>query len=332
MAEVLSQSEIDALLSALSTGDVEPDQLKDKEEKHKIKKYDFRSPQKFSKDHIRTLEMVHDSFARIVSNYLSGQLRKHVKIEIQSVEQITYEEFVHSIPNPTIITIFKMHPLQGNLLLEMNPQFSFQVLDILLGGTGQRYEKTKDFSEIEKNILSNMTTEMIKSMVLAWDGILEVKPEFELLETNPSANQTLAPNEPVALLSFLVELGKSTTYMNLCIPYLSVEKILDKLVVQYWFKSDDDDELKGEVQEKLKKGIDPVEVNMHVELGKTEITIDSFLKLVKGDVLVLDSQCSNPVKVFVEEEECFIAKPGFVGKNMGIEILEILYKDVIENE
>lgn len=331
MAEVLSQSEIDALLSALSTGDVEPEQLKEKEEKHKVKKYDFRSPQKFSKDHIRTLEMVHDSFARIVSNYLSGQLRKHVKIEIQSVEQITYEEFVHSIPNPTILTIFRMPPLQGNILLEMNPQFSFQILDILLGGKGEKNENTKEFSEIEKNILSNITSEMIKSMVLAWDGILEVKPEFEFLETNPTANQTLAPNEPVALLSFLVELGKNSTYMNLCIPYLSIEKVLDKLVVQYWFKGEED-ELEDEVKEKLKKGIEPVEVNMHVELGKTEITIDDFLKLVKGDVLILNSQCSDPVKVFVENEECFIAKPGVIGKNMGVEILDILDKDVIENE
>ena len=331
MAEVLSQSEIDALLSALSTGDVEPDQIKEKEEKHKVKKYDFRSPQKFSKDHIRTLEMVHDSFARIVSNYLTGQLRKHVKIEIQSVEQITYEEFVHSIPNPTILTIFRMPPLQGNILLEMNPQFSLQILDILLGGTGEKNETTKEFSEIEKNILANITSEMIKSMVLAWDGILDVKPEFEFLETNPTVNQTLAPNEPVALLSFLVELGKSSNYMNLCIPYLSIEKVLDKLVVQYWFKNEDD-ELAEEVKQKLKKGIEPVEVNMHVELGNTQITIDDFLKLVQGDVLILDSKCSEPVRVFVENEECFIAKPGVIGKNMGVEILDILDKDVIENE
>ncbi|WP_291647817.1 flagellar motor switch protein FliM [Clostridium sp.] len=331
MAEVLSQSEIDALLSALSTGDVEPEQLKEKEEKHKIKKYDFRSPQKFSKDHIRTLEMVHDAFARIISNYLSGQLRKHVKVDIQSVEQITYEEFVHSIPNPTILTIFKMPPLQGNILLEMNPQFSFQILDILLGGTGDRDEKAKEFSEIDKNILSNITSEMIKSLILAWDGILEVKPEFEGLETNPSANQTLAPNEPVALLSFLVELGKSTTYMNLCIPYLSVEKVLDKLVVQYWFKTDES-EFEDEAREKLKKGLNPVEVDMHVELGKTEITVDDFLELVNGDVLVLNSQYSDPVRVFVENEECFIAKPGIIGKNMGIQLLDILDKDVIENE
>lgn len=331
MAEVLSQSEIDALLSALSTGDVEPEELKEREEKHKIKKYDFRSPQKFSKDHIRTLEMVHDAFARIISNYLSGQLRKHVKVDIQSVEQITYEEFIHSIPNPTILTIFKMPPLQGNILLEMNPQFSFQVLDILLGGTGNREERAKEFSEIDKNILSNITSEMIKSLVLAWDGILDVKPEFETLETNPSANQTLAPNEPVALLSFSVELGKSTTYMNLCIPYLSVEKVLDKLVVQYWFKADES-ELEDESREKLKKGIEPVEVNMHVELGKTEIKVDDFLKLVNGDVLILNSQYSDPVKVFVEDEECFIAKPGTMGKNIAVELLDILDKDVIENE
>lgn len=330
MAEVLSQSEIDILLSALSTGDVQPEQLKDKEEKHKVKKYDFRSPQKFSKDHIRTLERVHDSFARIVSNYLSAQLRKHVKIEIKSVEQITYEEFVHSIPNPTILTIFNMTPLQGSLILEMNPQFSYQVLDILLGGVGEKNEKVKEFSEIEKNILSNITSEMIKSMTLAWDGIMKVNPTFEGIETNPGANQTLSPNEPVALLSFLVELGKSTTYMNLCIPYLSVEKVLDKLVIQSWFKNED--EFADETRAKLKKSMEAVEVKMHVELGKTEITVDDFLKLVKGDVLILDSQCYNPVKVFIENEESFIARPGIIGKNMGVELLDILDKDVIEDE
>lgn len=331
MAEVLSQSEIDALLSALSTGDVEPEQLKEKEEKHKVKKYDFRSPQKFSKEHIRTLEMVHDSFARIVSNYLSGQLRKHVKIEIQTVEQITYEEFIHSIPNPTVLTIFSMPPLQGNILLEMNPEFSYQILDILLGGEGRRQSKLKDFSEIDKNILSSITSEMINSMKLAWEGIIDVKPQFEVLETNPAVSQTLAPNEAVALLSFSVELGKSTTYMNLCIPYLSVEKIVDKLIVQYWFKNDDS-EVDTDARKKLMAGIEPAKVNIHVQLGETEITLDDFLKLVKGDVLILDSQYSNPVKVFVEDEECFIGKPGTIGKNLGVEILDITDKDVIEIE
>ncbi|MBB6624461.1 flagellar motor switch protein FliM [Clostridium gasigenes] len=328
MAEVLSQSEIDALLSALSTGDVEGKEMIVKDEDvHKVKKYDFRSPQKFSKDHIRTLEMVHDNFARIISNYLSGQLRKNVKVDIQSVEQITYEEFIHSIPNPTIITLFKMAPLQGNILLEINPEFSFQILDILLGGTGNRISVNKEFSDIDKNIMREVTTDLIKNLVLAWEEVLEVEPVFEELITNPTANQTLAPNEAVALLNFSVEIGKKTTYMNLCIPYLSVEKVLDKLIVQYWFRNEVTDELE-ESTEKIKGLLKTVDVSMRAELGDIEITIDEFLKLVNGDVLRLGTKCNEPIKVFVEDEECFLAKPGIVGKNIGIELLDIIDKDV----
>lgn len=328
MAEVLSQSEIDSLLSALSTGNVEEKELIFKEEDaYKVKKYDFRSPQKFSKDHIRTLEMVHDNFARIISNYLSGQLRKNVKVDIQSVEQITYEEFIHSIPNPTIITLFKMPPLQGNILLEINPDFSFKILDILLGGTGDRVSVNKEFSDIDKNIMKQVTSELIKNLVLAWDEVLEVRPEFDELITNPTANQTLAPNEPVALLNFSVEIERKTTYMNLCIPYLSVEKVLDKLIVQYWFRNEVTD-IVEESREKIKNGLEKVDVSMRVELGDTEITVDDFLKLVNGDILRLGTKCNEPVKVFVEDEECFIAKPGIVGKNMGIELLDIIDKEV----
>ncbi|MGL5352412.1 MAG: flagellar motor switch protein FliM [Clostridium sp.] len=332
MAEVLSQSEIDALLSALSTGDVEESELLVKEEEmHKVKKYDFRSPQKFSKDHIRTLEMVHDSFARIISNYLSGQLRKNVKIDIQSVEQITYEEFIHSIPNPTIIGLFKMAPLQGNILLEINPDFSFQILDILLGGTGDRACINKEFSDIDKNIMKQVISDLISNLVLAWDDVLEVEPVLEELITNPSANQTLAPNEPVALINFAVEIGKKATYMNLCIPYLSIEKVLDRLIVQYWFHNEENFGAE-EAREKIKAGLETVEVSMRAELGDVDITVDEFLKLVNGDVLRLEAKCNEPIKVFVEDEECFIAKPGIVGKNVGIEILEIIEKEVRINE
>lgn len=332
MAEVLSQSEIDALLSALSTGNVEEKELILKgEDTHKVKKYDFRSPQKFSKDHIRTLEMVHDNFARIISNYLSGQLSKNVKVDIKSVEQITYEQFIRSIPNPTIITVFKMAPLQGNILLEINPTFSFQILDILLGGTGERVSVNKEFSDIDKNIMKQVTTDLIKNLVLAWEEVLEVNPVFEELITNPTANQTLAPNEPVALLNFLVEIGKKTTYMNLCIPYLSVEKVLDKLIVQYWFRNEVTDDV-GESEEKIKSVLKTVDVSMRVELGDTEITIDEFLKLVNGDVLRLGRKSNEPLKVFVEDKKCFLAKPGIIGKNIGIEILDIIDKEVRKNE
>ena len=331
MADVLSQSEIDALLSALSTGSLEPDELQKEEEKHKVKVYDFRSPQKFSKDHIRTLELIHDNYARIISNFLTAQLRKNVKAKIETVEQITYEEFIHSIPNPTIMTMFRMPPLTGTILFETNPQFSFQIIDVLLGGTGERNTVSKEFSDIDKNIMMQITSGMISNLKLAWEDILNVEPEVESLETNPAINQTLAPNEPVALVTFSVEMGKSNTFINICIPYLSIEKVLDKLVVQYWFQNEKD-ALGDEVREKIEEGLNPVEIEMSAELGCTHLTIDDFLNLSRGDIIRLDNKCTNPIKIYVEDQECYYARPGITGKNLGVAVLDIIDKDVNEYE
>lgn len=332
MAEVLSQGEIDALLSALSSGDVEPENIEPKDEdKQKVKQYDFKSPQKFSKDHIRTLEKVHDNFARIISNFLTGQLRKSVKVNVLNVEQVPYEEFIRSIPNPTILTYFKLHPLQGNVLMEINPAFAFQILDILLGGSGDKVVFNKDLTDIEKNIISRVCKETISHLELAWSEIMEVTPEFDILETNPTANQTLAPNEPVALISFSVEVGKDTTYINLCIPYLSIEKLLDKLIVQYWLRSTQEED-EDDVTEILKEKLQPVDLEIKAELGKTEIKVEEFLELVIGDVIKLDSKTTDPVKVYVEDELCYIAKPGNIGKMTGVELLDTISKDVDEHE
>lgn len=329
MADVLSQSEIDALLSALSTGELEPEQVPKDEEKHKVKVYDFRSPQKFSKDHIRTLELIHDNFARIISNYLTAQVRVNVKVRIETVEQITYEEFIHSVQNPTIMTLFKMPPLTGTILFESNPQFAFQVIDIMLGGTGDRPIVSKEFSDIDKKIMMQLTSGMIDNLKLAWEDILDVETEMEGVETNPAINQTLAPNEPVALISFSVEIGKSNTYLNLCIPYLSLEKVLDKLVVQYWFKNEDKEKY-DESRQKIENGLNPVEVNLSAELGKASLTVDDFLKLGRGDIIKLDNKCTNPIKLYVEDQEYYYAKPGIVGKNIGVAVLDVIDKDVNE--
>ena len=329
MADVLSQSEIDALLSALSTVELEPEQMSKDEEKHKVKVYDFRSPQKFSKDHIRTLELIHDNFARIISNFLTAQVRTNVKVRIETVEQITYEEFIHSVQNPTIMTLFKMPPLTGTILFESNPQFAFQVIDIMLGGTGERPIISKEFSDIDKKIMLQLTSGMIDNLKLAWEDILDVETEVEGIETNPAINQTLAPNEPVALISFSVEIGKSNTYLNLCIPYLSLEKVLDKLVVQYWFKNEDEEKF-DESRTKIEKGLDRIEVNLSAELGRASITVDDFLKLSCGDIIKLDNKYTNPIKLFVEDKEYYYAKPGIVGKNIGAAVLDVIDKDVNE--
>jgi flagellar motor switch protein FliM len=327
MADVLSQSEIDSLLAALSAGELTPDEVPKEEEKQKVKPYDFRSPQKFSKDHIRTLELIHDNYARIISNYLTAQVRTNVKVKIESVQQITYEEFIHSVPNPTILTIFKMPPLNGSVLFETNPQFVFEIIDVLLGGRGIGKYKLREFTDIDKNIIKVVNTGLISNLRLAWEDVLEVQTEIEGLETNPALNQTLAPNEPVALITFSVEMGKSSTFINMCIPYLSIEKVLDKLVVQYWFQ-DNDEDIINESREKLRERLNIVNMKLSAVLGTADITVNDFLSLNVGDVITLNEKSSSPVNLTVEDKPYCYGKPGIIGKNMGIQILDIIDKDV----
>ncbi|RXI76212.1 flagellar motor switch protein fliM [Clostridium tetani] len=328
MGEVLSQGEIDALLAAFSSGELSPDEIPKEEEKQKVKIYDFRSPQKFSKDHIRTLELIHDNYARIMSNYLTAHMRKNIKAKIESVQQITYEEFIHSIPNPTVLTVFKAPPLNGTVLFETNPKFVFEVMDVLLGGNAEGREyKLREFTDIDKNIIKQVNEGLIEGIKLAWEDILELYPEIESIETNPALNQTLAPNEPVALITFSVDMGKSSTFINICIPYLSIEKILDKLVIQYWFQ-ENNEAVREESNKQLRDRINIVETELVAVLGGAKITVEEFLRLSLGDVLILDNQIDKPININIENQLYAYGKPGVVDKNMGIQILDILDKDV----
>ncbi|BDR75938.1 flagellar motor switch protein FliM [Clostridium tetani] len=328
MGEVLSQGEIDALLAAFSSGELSPDEIPKEEEKQKVKIYDFRSPQKFSKDHIRTLELIHDNYARIMSNYLTAHMRKNIKAKIESVQQITYEEFIHSIPNPTVLTVFKAPPLNGTVLFETNPKFVFEVMDVLLGGNAEGREyKLREFTDIDKNIIKQVNEGLIEGIKLAWEDILELYPEIESIETNPALNQTLAPNEPVALITFSVDMGKSSTFINICIPYLSIEKILDKLVIQYWFQ-ENNEAVREESNKQLRDRINIVETELVAVLGGTKITVEEFLRLSLGDVLILDNEIDKPININIENQLYAYGKPGVVDKNMGIQILDILDKDV----
>lgn len=255
MAETLSQSEIDALLSALSSGDLEPSDIEKDEENVKIKNYDFKRPQKFSKDVIRAVEVIHDNYARIVSNYLTAQLRSNVKVKIESVEQITYEEFIHSIPSTTVLNLFRMPPLDGQIILETNEEFVLRIFDVLAGGSGDKKPKFKELTDIEKNIIKHVNQEMISKLKLAWEDVMEVEPILDSIETNPALNQILAPNEPVALVTFSVDMFDTSLLINICIPYLSIEKVLDNLVIKNWFSTIDNEqgeEVKANINKTIK--------------------------------------------------------------------------------
>lgn len=329
MSEVLSQSEIDELLSALSSGQIIPEQTPENKEKQQIKLYDFRSPKKFSKDHITTLEMVHENYARIISGYLSAQVRTNVQIKVAIVDQVTYEEFIRSISSPTMLAVYKMPPLVGSLLLEMNPQFVFQILDILFGGAGSTVYKTREFTEIEKTVIRSISEKLIENLKLAWEDVLDVHPELLDIETNPALNQTMAPNEPVAIITMSVKMNGIQTYLNLCIPYLAIEKVMDKLIVKYWFTGTYNDD-KSPVRKIVEKRLQNVTLNMSAVLGKTQIPVKSFMDLQVGDVIRLDQSVNLPLDMYVGGKLHYRVIPGIHNKKKAVQVGEIIEKDVEE--
>jgi flagellar motor switch protein FliM len=329
MGEVLSQSEIDALLSALSTGEIELEE-NTTEEKQKVKKYNFKRPNKFSKEHIKTLEMVYDNFSRLASNYLTAHLRSSVNIKVMTTEQITFEEFIHSIPNPTVLLTYYLEPFTGPMMFETGPQFVFQVIELLFGGTGKNIPKTREFTEIEKNIIKKINVKMLENLKLAWDDIMKVDFKFDYLETNPVLNQVIAPNEPVVIITMGVQIGHNQSFLNMCIPYMSLENFMDKLIIQYKTNVSANDNFEN--KQKIEENIMGVKVNALVELGKINLTIKDFLNLSVGDCITLEKGVNDSLSMYIEDRAHYKVYPGTIGKRLGVQIVEIIDKDVEDYE
>lgn len=332
MNEVLSQNEIDDLLSALSTGDVIPEsQASEGKNKVKFKKYDVRSPKRFSKDDIRTLQIVHENYARVISSYLTAQVRSNVQAKVELVDQVTYEEFIKSVSAPTILCSYKMPPFSGTLLFETSSQFVFQILDIMLGGEGRSVYKVRDFTEIEKNIIRAVDSKLIGNLKIAWEETLEVKPELISMETNPALNQTMAPNEPVAIVMLSVNINGIKSMINLCIPYLALENTLSKYSAKSW-----DTEINGkdrsEERRKIERNMQNVSLNLTAVLGKAVIPLRGFMDLQAGDVIQLERNVEDPIDLFIAGRLHYKVTPGTFKKNKAVKVVEIIDKDVEDYE
>ena len=324
MGDVLSQSEIDALLSSISSGDVDIDEVKNKEEEKKIKVYDFKRPDKFSKDQLRTLQMIHETFSRLVSTMLSGQLRTNCHIQVTSVDQITYEEFIRSIPELTILSVFDMGTLEGNAVLELNSNIGYVIIDRVFGGNGKgELSKARELTDIESTVVEKFVGKMLGFLSEAWQDIIEIMPKIDQMETNPQFVQIAGPTEMVVLLSFEIKVGDASGIMNICYPAPLIDPIISKLTAQYWFsnvkKEKTDENLKA-----LKKRLDKVSIPVIANLGKSVLNLEQFMELNVGDVITLDRDISDPVDIIVGNKRKFKGIPGIEGKKMAIAIEEIL--------
>ena len=330
--DVLSQSEIDKLLSALSDGSVSAEEVKADEEQKKVKTYDFKRPDKFSKDQIRTLFMLHESFSRLLNTYLSTHLRTMVNVEVASVEQLTYQEFVQSLANPSVISILAVPPLKGNIIMEVNTEIAFAFIDRVFGGEGKSGIKTRVLTEIEEAVMRRFVDKATSHLKEAWANVVEFYPSLEATESNPQFTQIVPPSDMVVIVTIQMKVGEVEGMMNICIPYLVLEPVMSKLTTTFWVaasvsKDDDPEQVKI-----LQKKIERTKVPFLVEMGDINITINEFLTLGFGDVLQLDTKVDDELKCRIGRKAKFFCRPGTSGKKMAVQITRILNEDEILNE
>lgn len=319
MSDILSQSEIDALLSALSSGEIKAEEIKNQETDKKVKVYDFKRPNRFSKEQLHTLKIIHENFARHFTTYLSAQLRTFVQVSVLVVEQMTYTEFISSIPNPSLIAVVDFSPLKGASIFEINPSIAFSIIDRLLGGTGEYKEKLREPTEIENVIIKNIFNKMTSILKSAWNDITQINCTMEKLETNPQFVQLVSPNETVALVTFNAKVGKSEGMMNICIPHMVIEPIISKLSTRVWLSSTKKDNSEEDMQN-IADRVVAANADIRAVIGKARINLQDFLNLKVGDVITLDKKIMEEVEVYIRNKLKYTGVVGIKKKHMAVKI------------
>ncbi|MBD5546558.1 MAG: flagellar motor switch protein FliM [Lachnospiraceae bacterium] len=322
MGEVLSQSEIDNLLAALSSGELDVDQMQEPGEKQ-VKDYDFKRPAKFSKEHLRTLEIIYEHYGRLISTNLPVYLRKNIQVTVASSETVTFSEFTNALSNPVILGIVDFKPLNGNVIMELSPNLGFAMIDRMLGGQGMPLEKNRDFSEIEMTILQRLLVICMQLMREPWRNVIDINPMMERIETNAQFAQVIAPSDMIAIVSMSVKIGDVEGLMNICLPYFTLEDVMDKLNTKYWFSTmqkDDTVDYKEYIESLIKR----IDVPVKAVLGKSQVAVNDFLNLQVGDIIRLDTRVDSEMNVYVGNIKKFTALPGSSKDNYAVRVTSII--------
>lgn len=325
MGEVLSQEEIDNLLAALSTGEIDAEQIQDANEKQ-VKDYDFKRPAKFSKEHLRTLEIIFEHYGRLLSTNLPVYLRKNVQVSVNSSETVTFSEFTNALANPVILSIINFNPLVGNIIMELSPNIGFAAIDRMLGGQGEPLDKAREFSEIEMTILEKLMIICMSHLREPWKNVVEIEPILERIETNPQFAQIISPSDMIAIVTLNIKIGDVEGLMNVCLPYFTLENIMDKLNTKYWFSTmqDINDE---EYQEHIEALIKRVDVPVKAILGKSSVSIVDFVNLQLGDIIRLDTDVDGDLSVYVGNIRKFTAVPGNSKDKYAVQVTSVIREE-----
>ncbi len=322
MSEVLSQQEIDNLLAALSTGELDANDMQETQEKQ-VKDYDFKRPVKFSKEHLRTLEIIFEHYGRLLSTNLPVYLRKNVQISVTSSETVTFSEFSNALSNPVILSIVNFAPLSGNIIMELSLNVGFAIIDRMLGGQGTALERPREFSEIEMAILEKILIVCMQLLREPWKNVIEINPVLDRIETNPQFAQIIAPSDMIAIVTLNIRIGEVDGLMNICLPYFTLESIMDNLNTKFWYSTmqENPDE---NYQEHLESLVKRVNVPLRAILGTSSISVNDFMNLQIGDIIRLDSEVGSDLTVYVGNIKKFTAVPGSSKEKYAVQVTSVL--------
>src|SRR4051812_44681833 len=313
--EVLSQSEVESLLNAMEShsakaapaaqaaggaGSIGAGARPPLRPREKVTPYDFKRPERVGKEQMRALQSMHEGFGRNFGAALSALLRSIVEVKLTSVDQLTYGEFVFSLENPTCFNLLRAEPLEGNLILDINPSILYPIMDRLLGGGKDAGPVSRrPLTEIELRLVGRITSLFLHELKHAWDGLLPLKLSVERVESNPQLVQIVPPNEVVVLISFELLLGELRGMINLCIPFNAIERVSSRIAANSWV-SYGKTSATAQTRAALGRRLDEAEVEMVVTLAKTKISTGDLIGLRVGDIITTDKDVHQPLDVAVE--------------------------------
>lgn len=325
MGDVLSQNEIDSLLAALSSGELDVDEIKDTKEKH-VKDYDFARPSKFSKEHLRTLEIIFEHYGRLLSTNFPVYLRKSVQVEVMNSEAVTYSEFSNALSNPVLLGIVNFAPLQGNIIIEMASNLGYAIVDRMLGGQGETLEKVRDFSEIELLIIERIFVVCVNLLHEPWANVVDIHPHLERIETNSQYAQIISPSEMIAIVTMNIRIGNVEGLMNVCLPYITLEDVIDKLNTKYWYSNMQNQD-ETNYSEAIEALIQRAQIPIKAVLGNSTISVSDFAGLQNGDIIRLNRRVDEELDVYVGNIRKFTALPGAAGDDYAVRITSVIREE-----
>ncbi len=325
MGEILTQEEIDRLINGYNSGELDADNLKDSNEKQ-VKNYDFNRPAKFSKEHLRTLEIIFEHYGRLVSTNLPVYLRKNIQVSVASSETVTFSEFSNALSNPVILGVVNFAPLNGNILIELSTNLGYAMIDRMLGGSGLPLDKNREFSQIELTILERVLALLTQLMRDPWKTVIEVLPVLNRLETNVQFTQVVPPTDMVAIVTLNLKVGDVEGYVNICLPFVTLEDVMDKLNTKYWYSTMQ--ECKDEhYEECIESMLRKVDIPVKAILGTSTISVSDFMGLQVGDCIRLNTRIDSDMDVYVGNIRKFTALPGANEDAYAVRVTSVIHEE-----